>query len=155
MSDRQIKIIALILVPLSIVGSGLYIYWLLFVPSQVKAVLSDQTELLVELVADPLSQARGLSGRDNLGEIDGMLFDYDGPEIRTFWMKDMKFEIDMIWLNDETIVGIDGSVPLLEDGKVARRTSPEPVNQVLEVKAGFSAAHNLTVGDVLDINYVK
>jgi len=155
MTEKSVKILTSIILPIFFVGLGLLLYWLFFMPVVTMIVLPDETELTVELATDPISQAQGLSNRTELGELEGVLFGYDGSLTRTFWMKDMNFEIDMIWLDDETIVGIDHSVPVLEDGEFTRRTSPSPVNRVLEVNAGFSAAHGLVVGDEVDIIYGK
>lgn len=155
MTKRTEQILNFVVVPILAIGVGIFFYWAFFMPSSMQVFLPDGTKLIVEQASDPVSQIRGLSGRDEMGKYDGMLFEYYEPEIRTFWMKDMRFEIDMIWINNETIVGIDATVPLLENGETTSRTSPEPVDRVLEVSAGLSVEHNLVVGDELDIFYVK
>ncbi len=155
MFKRTEQILNFVVVPILAIGVGIFLYWAFFIPSLMQIFLPDGTKLIVEQASDPASQVRGLSGRDEMGKYNGMLFEYYESEIRTFWMKDMNFEIDMIWINNETIVGIDHSVPVLEDGEFTRRTSPSPINRVLEVNAGFSADHGLVVGDVLDIIYGK
>lgn len=96
--------------------------------------------LQAEVVNTPFSITNGLSGRARLENIDGMLFVFDQPAIRTFWMKDMLFAIDIIWINDDHVVGVERDVQPPELGtpesQVERRTSPEPVDTVLETLPG-------------------
>jgi hypothetical protein len=91
--------------------------------------------LKVELVNTPASITQGLSGRESL-DVDGMLFVFDESVIRTFWMKDMRFAIDIIWLNDGKVIGVENDVqppePGTPDSQLERRTSPGPVDMVLE-----------------------
>src|SRR3989344_3587537 len=54
----------------------------------------------VMLALTPIEQQQGLSGRDGLKDDEGMLFVFANSGEHLFWMKDMKFPIDIIWLND-------------------------------------------------------
>lgn len=54
-----------------------------------------------EVVDTPASRSQGLSGRTSLGEKEGMLFVFDTSGKYGFWMKDMLFPIDMVWINQE------------------------------------------------------
>src|SRR3989344_9043068 len=53
----------------------------------------------VDLVLTPAEQEKGLSGRSELKEGEGMLFVFNKPDKHLFWMKDMNFPIDIIWLD--------------------------------------------------------
>lgn len=115
-----------------------------------------QTTTIRAQVADESEeQEQGLSGRDALQEGFGMLFVFDPPEqALTFWMNDMRFAIDMVWISDGTIVEIDRNVPfplLGEDPE--RRTAPSGVaiGEVLEVNALTSIDWN--IGDTVVIEY--
>ena len=55
----------------------------------------------VEIVKTPEAMARGLSGRDKLGDHQGMLFVFDADGRHSFWMKDMKFALDILWLDQD------------------------------------------------------
>ena len=44
---------------------------------------------------------KGLSGRDNLADDEGMFFVFEKSDIYPFWMKDMKFAIDIIWIMED------------------------------------------------------
>ena len=57
--------------------------------------------LQVDLALTDEEKARGLSGRESLDEDEGMLFVFDVPGNYGFWMKDMNFAIDIIWLNEK------------------------------------------------------
>lgn len=87
----------------------------------------------------------GLSGRDELKENSGMLFIFNNNNYRTFCMRGMKFPIDIIWIRDGKIVGFQQNAPA--DNGLKDYPSPEPVNYVLEVKAGFVEDNHIIIGD--------
>lgn len=108
--------------------------------------------IAVEIADEPHEWMRGLSGRDVLPKGSGMLFQFPRAEARTFWMKDMRFPIDIIWIRDGVVVGIDANVPAPQPGEdPAARTSPEPVDAVLEVPAGFAAEQGIGIASRLGI----
>src|SRR3989344_4633932 len=76
------------------------------------AVLSHKNgQVLVELAQTPAAQQQGLSGRKSLGANQGMLFIFPQDEARQFWMKEMNFPLDIIWLNKEgKIMGLATNV---------------------------------------------
>lgn len=50
--------------------------------------------------ADSLSQQQlGLGGKDSMPADHGMIFLYQNQARRCFWMKDMRFALDVIWLD--------------------------------------------------------
>ena len=106
----------------------------------------------VGLAATLKSQTQGLSGRKSLGENEGMLFVFDHAGVYPFWMKDMNFAIDIIWLDENyRVVYIKKNA---EPSSYPETFSPEmEAKYVLEVVAGFSDKNNLKVGDeaLLDI----
>jgi uncharacterized membrane protein (UPF0127 family) len=57
--------------------------------------------LKAEVVSDGESLARGLSGRDSIGDKEAMLFVFKLPYKWGIWMKDMKFPIDVIWMDEK------------------------------------------------------
>jgi len=105
----------------------------------------------VEVMRSPQGKAQGLSGRPRLDWGRGMLFPYSNTAIRAFWMKDMRFPIDIVWIRDGRISGIEHRVPTPPPG--ARRDqipvvqSLEVVDSVLEVPAGFAEASGWRRGD--------
>ena len=111
----------------------------------------DGTVIAVE-IADSAEERRiGLSGHAYLDADRGMLFLFDEPSRPAFWMKDMKFPIDIVWLRDGTVVGIESDVRPTTDEKLPKVRPNDDINQVLEVNAGFVREHGLAEGDSLDI----
>jgi uncharacterized membrane protein (UPF0127 family) len=90
----------------------------------------------VELADTPERQRRGLSGRASLAPGQGMLFVYDEPEPRGFWMPDMRFDIDIVWIRAGRIVHVESEVPHAVAGAPPVYRPREPADLVLEVAAG-------------------
>lgn len=108
----------------------------------------------VEVARTSRDQALGLSGRESLGREAGMLFVYDDAAIRNFWMKGMRFPLDVIWIADNVVVGTQEHIPFASgDGSMVRFQSSKPADMVLEVHAGWVAEHGIQPGNtaVLDI----
>lgn len=105
----------------------------------------------VEIADTPAAQARGLSGRDFLAPENGMLFLFPKEEIQRFWMKDMKFPIDIIWIKEDTVVGmVIGAEP--ESGPdYTVYNSPEPIDKVLEINSGLTQKLGIKIGDAVDL----
>jgi len=96
---------------------------------------------------DPAEQAHGLSGKKSMANDRGMLFILPVEKITSFWMKDMKFSLDFIWIDNGTIVDIDTNVPPCQPGQDCPTISPQsPINYVLEVNSGWIAANNISIG---------
>ena len=105
----------------------------------------------VQIADNPDTYAKGLSGRDSLATDEGMLFVFERPAQPGFWMKDMKFPIDIVWISqDKKIVAITPSLGV--DSYPATFRPPEPVLYVLEVNAGISARNGWLAGDSVEIN---
>lgn len=95
-------------------------------------------------------RTQGLSGRTSLAPDHGMIFLFGWPSIQVFWMKDMNFPIDIIWVRGGKITGVaKDAVP--EPGKsllqLTLYKSPGLVDTVVEVPAGSSDRWGLKVGD--------
>jgi uncharacterized membrane protein (UPF0127 family) len=114
------------------------------------------TKIYIELADTPLEKTKGLSGRNSLGKSEGMLFIFAQNTQPSFWMKDMNFGIDIIWIDDGKIIQIDKNVPNpsfgTPDSQLPRYTPKEPIDYVLEVNAGFSDKNNFEVGDPVDLS---
>jgi len=115
-------------------------------PKDIKYVKIAGQSVKVDLARTPAEQEQGLSGRSGLKENEGMLFIFDKAGKYAFWMKDMKFPIDMIWIGDDLKV-----IYIKKDAKpelFPGTYGPDaPALYVLEMPAGFSDKNNLKVGD--------
>ena len=112
--------------------------------------------ILVEVVDTLETRNKGLSGRDGLNEGQGMLFVFETQDVSpAFWMKDMSFSIDIIWINDGKVVLISKEVPPpaadTPDRSLPLYTPQTAVDYVLEVSAGFSDQQDIKVGDKVTI----
>lgn len=112
-----------------------------------------------EVASTGLEQTRGLSFRPSLGAHDGMLFLFGSGSTQTFWMKDMNFPLDMIWISGNTVVGFTQNAPAPASGvqlwSLPIYSSPPNTDKVLEVNAGTVAKYNIKVGDSVMIGAVK
>lgn len=107
-----------------------------------------ETAIEVEVADTPKARTKGLSGRTALSQGEGMLFIFDNPSIYGFWMKDMNFAIDIIWIDAESrVAGIEKQVSPNSFPQVFY--PPKPVKYVLEIPARFSENHNINLGDIM------
>jgi len=127
-----------------------------------KSVKIGGQNVQVDLALTSAEQAQGLSGRASLAENQGMLFVFPQPGQYLFWMKDMKFSIDMIWFSaDLKVIYIKKEASpesYLPAGKAGPETyGPAPsdgqAKYVLEVPAGFADKNNLQIGDSVQFTY--
>jgi hypothetical protein len=114
------------------------------------------TELCTQVVSSTENMQKGLSGKSSMEDSQGMIFDFTGfgsKTIPSFWMKDMQFDLDLIWIKDKKIIAITKNVPAPKDqtqkqeSNLTNYSPPSPVSYVLEVNSGWSEKNNLTVGD--------
>src|SRR3989338_4766663 len=68
-----------------------------------KKIVMNGQSVIVELAQTPEARKQGLSGRQNLCETCGMLFIFPENNRYTFWMKEMNFPLDIIWLKDGVV----------------------------------------------------
>ncbi len=112
----------------------------------------DKLVFPVEVAADSEKRIKGLSGRASLDSGTGMLFVFENAERFRFWMKEMEFSLDIVWISSGCeVVDLSVYVPFpnpetpLNDLHVY---SPEaPVKYVLEINGGEAASLGLSVGD--------
>jgi uncharacterized membrane protein (UPF0127 family) len=141
-------------------------------------LLVGQKKIFVEVVNTPEKMAQGLSGRERLTDEQGMLFDFSTPPypplnkegnsgIRpAFWMKGMKFDLDLIWIKNNKIIGITPNVPapqtsstspafgtLPSQGEETLKvySPPTEVDMVLEVNAGWCEKNEIKIGDPIKL----
>jgi uncharacterized membrane protein (UPF0127 family) len=120
-----------------------------------KQISVPKGKLFVEVVDTKESREQGLSGRTGLMDDEGMLFVFDVPGRYGFWMKDMLFPLDLVWINQ------DGVVVHIE-----RNATPESyfnfkpphtfvngpdAKYVLEIKAGTTDMYGLYLGTKVTI----
>jgi len=104
----------------------------------------------VELADDMREQERGLMFREELCPRCGMLFAYPRERPVAFWMRNTFLPLDMIFMDSAgVVVGLhERTVPMQERPLY---TVPVPARYVLEVNAGFAAAHGVSVGAKVEL----
>ena len=101
--------------------------------------------LEVAVVDTDAERAQGLSGIERLEENQGMLFVFETDSRYSFWMKDMRFPIDIFWLAAEgQVVHIEENVS--PESYPASFTPDSPARYVLETQAGFAKQYDIRIG---------
>ena len=116
------------------------------------AVQIGDTLFDVEIARTSEERQRGLSGRESLPNMSGMLFMFDSGTASSFWMKGMLIPLDFVWIGDECTV-----VDLIADAKAPDPDTPDsdlphyrsgiPGKYVLEVNAGRISDLRIETGD--------
>jgi uncharacterized membrane protein (UPF0127 family) len=118
---------------------------------QVNVTLGNFT--LVADVAETNDQrTKGLSVKDALNETEGMLFVFSTEREHSFWMKGMKFPIDIIWISEfHEVVHVEHSLEPCEPDSFCPTYKPDRNSlYVLETVAGFAQKYNVTENDYVD-----
>ncbi len=142
--------------------------FLIFIPQacfgqEVREVCLRDVRVRAEIADTPDKREKGLMFRQELAEDQGMLFIFKEEAVHGFWMKNVNFPLDIIWMDkDKRIVDIK---PNLKPCRQERGTSDgghiekscesyfprEKAFYVLEVKSGFADRHQISVGDKIGI----
>jgi len=116
-----------------------------------KSLIAGDFSIPVAIAGTPALQEQGLSDTDSLPADSGMLFVFSKPDKVGFWMKDMRYPLDFVWIDSAMkIVAIDSDIAA--DTYPTIFYPPKPVLYVLEVNANFSTAHHLSVGQQLTLS---
>lgn len=111
----------------------------------------NETLVKVEVSDTAAERSKGLSGRTDLAADSGMLFVFPESKKYQFWMKGMKFPLDLIFIQNSQVVDfISGSSPPSAGQGDASLTIYEPtvpIDMLLEVNSGFASKNNIKVGD--------
>lgn len=109
--------------------------------------------LRVEVASTPEQSERGLGYRDAMAADAGMLFDLHETRVQEFWMKGMRFALDLVWIDeDRRVVAVTAGVPPqpgAADAEQHRYAPPVAVRYVLEINAGAAARLGLGAGTQL------
>ncbi len=117
-------------------------------------LLIGDKKLEVEVADSASARATGLSYHKSLGEDKGMYFIFSSLSSHSFWMKDMNFPIDIIWIKDNRVVGVSENVshqPGAQLWQLKSYSPPDPVNRVLEVNAGWFLKNGIKIGDRVEL----
>ncbi len=123
------------------------------------SVTINQQTFKVEVAHTPQELMKGLSDKPFLPQNQGMLFIFNKPGMYAFWMRGMKFPLDILFINGNKIVTIYENLPpapfniqnpTCED--ISCYQPSEPVDKVLEINAGLVKKYDIKKGDGIKIN---
>jgi uncharacterized membrane protein (UPF0127 family) len=111
--------------------------------------------LFVQVANTPQEMEQGLSDRVRMADNQAMLFKFGSAQMPTFWMKDMNFALDFIWIDEGKIISITPNAPAalidqngnFNDNNLPLYTPPSAVDEVLEVNAGWANKNHIEIGD--------
>jgi len=111
-------------------------------------IMIGERVVLVEIKDTEEERRQGLSNRENLDKDTGVLFIFEELGKYDFWMKEMKFDLDFIWIKGEEVVEITEGVKAPKEGEKPVRLRPKVlVDRVLEVNSGWVKDNEIKVGD--------
>jgi len=113
--------------------------------------------LTVTLSTTPESQSKGLANKNSIAQNEGMLFIFKSPQKYSFWMKDMKFPIDILWADSSgKIVHIEKNLQPCVFFLPCPSYSPNDNSlYVLEVISNFTNKFDINIGDQVYSNVIQ
>jgi hypothetical protein len=107
----------------------------------------DLSRFRLEVAETDEARRQGLSGHEPLAQEEGMLFLFAEDGVYPFWMKDMTFAIDIIWLDDGRVVDV-ATLPAPASGELlpATHVPSGKADTVLEINAGRAKALGIEKG---------
>jgi hypothetical protein len=119
--------------------------------ASIKVFFPDGSSATAELAVTDSERQLGLMHRPRINADQGMLFVFEEEDVHAFWMKNMRFPIDILWLDkDRRIVHIAPRVPPCLQDPCPSYPCPLPAKYVLELKSGESEARRLRLYDRLE-----
>jgi uncharacterized protein len=117
----------------------------------------DNYKILVDIAITDKQVQDGLAIKNTLNENEGMLFFLGEPSKASFWMKNMKFPIDIIWLNESfSIVHIEQELQPCKSVFDCKSYTPNSeALYVLETIDGFAKKHGLKIGENIEFQLIQ
>jgi uncharacterized membrane protein (UPF0127 family) len=114
----------------------------------IKVYFLDRFSATAELAVSDEQRAQGLMFRERINEDQAMLFLFEEEDIHSFWMKNMRVAIDILWLDGrKRIVHIENRVPPCPEDPCPSYVPAAAAAFVLELQAGFVEKHGLRLYD--------
>jgi len=121
--------------------------------TQSKLIVENKTTIAITLANTEEKKIQGYSQHLPISYQEGMLFVYDQPNFYSFWMKDMLFDLDFIFIKDQRIVDLveDVKAPPNNHGQIEYINSKKIFNKVLEVRSGFIKKYKTEINNRIQI----
>lgn len=114
-------------------------------------ITTSKGTIIAEVADTKSSRELGLSGRPSIKSDEGLLFVFDVPGRYGFWMKDMLFPLDILWVNENGIV-VEVERGATPDSYPKIFMNASPASYVLEVNAGKAEEEGLYIGSKVKIS---
>lgn len=112
-----------------------------------RIAMINQREITIETAVTPEQQYQGLSGREAICADCGMLFDFSESGPKTFVMRNMRFPLDIIFIDNGVIKNIAANLEPEDSAPRNFYESTGAADQVLEVNGGYCAKYDIKPGD--------
>lgn len=148
-----------ILIILGLIAFTYYIFYFHETKPNLLEIKINDTVIYSQVADTENERSLGLSFTKQLEENAGMLFIFPNISTKNFWMRDMNYNLDILWLDENKI--IIGFVENADKNSYFPRRpndskiyhSPENTKYVLEVNAGTIEKLKIKAGDTLEFNY--
>jgi Uncharacterized conserved protein len=138
-----------VLVAAVLLGAAAMAWYQTSKPEIITLTNFDRTTYSLEVARTAKAQAKGLSGRKTMAKDQGMLFAFPREGRQCFWMKDMHFPLDIIWLDQEQkVVSFERNVS--PDSYPEKYCGEGDAMYVIELDAGQAARADMRIGDTLN-----
>ena len=152
MTILKTKTLTLFSIFILIIIASILIYLKIKPQDQNPKLTINNITIAIEIKNTPEERQQGLSNREKLPENQGVLFIFNQPAQHSFWMKNMLFDLDFIWIKDNKVVDLTENVPAPKNNQPPVSIKPKsPVDKVLEINAGFIKKHNLKINDFVSL----
>ena len=128
-------------------------------PSPGPTVIIGDVAIEVEVADTPSERAKGLSERDGVAPMSGMLFVSATGRAPWLWMKGMRFPLDFVWIGEDctvvdTTMNVRHPEPDTGDSDLPSYASEAPAAYVLEINAGQIERLGVVVGDTVRFSQI-
>jgi len=111
----------------------------------------NEQKVFVEVMDSVEKRSQGLSGRKSLGQDEGVLFIFPQPGLYSFWMKEMRFNLDFVFIHDQVVVDLIEDVPYPQPKEAPQKVkSKAEFDKVLEINAGKIEEWGIEIDDQLE-----
>ena len=147
----------MVLVVVCVISAGAW-YWFASqqppaVPMPMVTATIGSTTFRLHAPATEAQRQRGLAAFDRLADDEGMLFRGLKPGVQSFWMKDMKFDIDILWVDEQNqIVHIVQAVSKNSYPQTVQNPSNKPSSYVVELVADACLKYSIVPGQTVTIH---
>jgi uncharacterized membrane protein (UPF0127 family) len=119
--------------------------------NQISSILIRDVAIDAKIADSDSERVHGLSGTTKLGDNEGLLLVFDTPGYYGIWMKDMNYDLDIIWI-DENLKIVHMHTNVSKNSFPTIFEPPVPARMALEVNARFAATYKFQVGDTVRMN---